>query len=337
MKALKIIGGIALVLVLAVVIALFVFPTKLEVERSIEINAPKALVHEYVSQFKLMNEWSPWTRLDPNMKSEITGEDGTVGAKYSWESELDNVGKGVQELTLITEDSVHTLVTFTSPFQSVAKGYVLLEALTPNITKVTWGFLSDAGRPGNVFMGLMNAAETVNADYQKGLDSLKVITERVAANKTYRGYKIEEVTLPETHFGVVRDTVKWADMDAFYQTNLPAVYETVGKNGKQPGTPVGMIYVWDEVNQQADMSVGVAYTPAGDLPGLTTITRSGPAFKINYYGAYEGSGEAHMAMEEYFTEKGLKTNLPVLELYITDPTTEPDTSKWLTEIYYLPE
>jgi effector-binding domain-containing protein len=337
MKALKIFGGIALVLVLAFAIAMFVFPTKLQVERTIEINAPKVLVHEYVSQFKLMHEWSPWTKLDPNMKSEITGEDGTVGAKYSWESELDNVGKGVQELTLITEDSVHTLVTFTSPFQSVANAYVILEALTPTTTKVTWGFVSDAGRPGNVFMGLMNAAETVNADYQKGLDSLKVITERVAANKTYRGYKIEEVTMPETHFGVVRDTVNWADMDAFYQTNLPAVYETVGKNGKQPGTTAGLVYVWDEVNQQADMCVGVAYTPAGDIPGLTTITRSGQAFKINYYGAYEGSAEAHMALEEYFTEKGLKTNLPVIELYITDPTTEPDTSKWLTEIYYLPE
>ncbi|MEN9415964.1 MAG: hypothetical protein RLZ62_2268, partial [Bacteroidota bacterium] len=34
------------------------------IERSVEIDAPKALVYEQIRFFKNFNEWSPWLKLD---------------------------------------------------------------------------------------------------------------------------------------------------------------------------------------------------------------------------------------------------------------------------------
>jgi hypothetical protein len=41
-----------------------------------------------------------------------------------------------------------------------------------------------------------------------------------------------------------------------------------------------------------------------------------------------------MAMDEYMAERKLQQIPPILEEYLTDPTLEPDTSKWLTRIVY---
>ena len=58
---------------------------------------------------------------------------------------------------------------------------------------------------------------------------------------------------------------------------------------------------------------------------------------IDYYGSYEGLMYAHLALDNYLKQKGLKMRSPVIEEYLTDPGAEPDTSKWLTRIYYFAE
>jgi effector-binding domain-containing protein len=39
-------------------------------------------------------------------------------------------------------------------------------------------------------------------------------------------------------------------------------------------------------------------------------------------------------MHEYMQENNLVSDGPVIEVYVTDPVSEPDTSKWLTQIIY---
>lgn len=337
MKALKIIGILLLVIVVAVVIAMFVAPTAMNVERSIEINAPKALVHQHVSNLRLMNEWSPWAKLDPYMKNEYLGEDGKVGSINKWEGN-DSVGKGEQEITFISADSVKTQVRFKEPFESTADAYIVLEETAPNVTKVTWGFSSNMARPFNIMGLFMDMEASIGADYQKGLDSLKVIAENAAKNATTpTSYNVEEVTLPETTVAFARSTVKWADMKAYYGTHFPAVAAAVGQAGKQPVSAAGIYYTWDETNQETDMGAGFVYSPAGEIPGYQSISLSGKALKVDHYGTYEGTGAAHGAIDTYLKEKGMKAKSPVLEQYIIGPNSEPDTTKWLTTIYYLIE
>jgi effector-binding domain-containing protein len=55
---------------------------------------------------------------------------------------------------------------------------------------------------------------------------------------------------------------------------------------------------------------------------------------VEYYGNPEGTGAAHGAIESYCKQQGLVAGEPAIEEYVTDPASEPDTSKWLTRIYY---
>jgi hypothetical protein len=125
-----------------------------------------------------MNVWSPWAELDPNMTENMEGEDGTIGAKHSW-SGNDEVGEGNQEITLIEDNRIETVVNFIRPFESTAYAFFDLEEVESSV-KVTWGFTSKMSRPFNVIGLFMNISAAVGKDYEKGLSKLKAISEEKA-------------------------------------------------------------------------------------------------------------------------------------------------------------
>jgi effector-binding domain-containing protein len=60
----------------------------------------------------------------------------------------------------------------------------------------------------------------------------------------------------------------------------------------------------------------------------------GPALKGSHYGLFSESDLTHRRMERWIAKEGLVKRGSPWEVYITDPTTELDTSKWETRIYY---
>ncbi len=58
---------------------------------------------------------------------------------------------------------------------------------------------------------------------------------------------------------------------------------------------------------------------------------------IDYYGAYDKIGEAHMAMDDCMADMKMRSVPPVIEEYVTDPASESDTSRWLTKVIYFIE
>ena len=173
----KILIALAAVIALILIVALFI-PRQFNYEKSITINAPIEKVWEHTNSLADLDEWAPWMEYDPNMKKELTGTDGTVGAKSSWESDHEKVGKGSQTISKIEPPTL--LVTdlkFYTPYESEAKGYVKLKS-EGDKTVVTWGFESDMPYPFNLMKLFMNMEEAVGEDFQKGLTKLKNICEK---------------------------------------------------------------------------------------------------------------------------------------------------------------
>ena len=178
MKILKILLYIVLALV-GLIVALGLFGKKqYHIERSIEIDAPKALVYEHVRHFKNFDAWSPWTALDPQQKTTISGTDGAVGAKHTWNGN-DNVGEGSQTITSITADRIDLQTEFIRPFKSVSPTAFVFEDKGAK-TKVSWTFDMKAPFPLNGFMMLTDVDKGIGKDYEMGLDNLKRITEELA-------------------------------------------------------------------------------------------------------------------------------------------------------------
>ncbi|MDQ3099761.1 MAG: SRPBCC family protein [Bacteroidota bacterium] len=344
MRALKTI--LIIILALGVILAILAFtgPKSSVVKRSVVIEAPPAAIYPMISSLRNMHEWSPWKNMDRDQENEWTGTDGAVGSIQTWRG--DTVGVGSQEIKAMEQDrKVTTELKFLEPWESSST--VDLE-LTPEGTgtRVDWIMTQEHDGMGRLMAVFMDIDKMVGPDFERGLASLKAMTEEreLAAGealkaKTHRGYVIETVERPTTTYIGKRAKVKFADMEKFFGTNFPGAYAAAGASGIQPaGQPTSIFFEWDEKNMIADVMAAIPVQAAENVTVKGFETYTVPTSKmlhIPYYGAYDRSENAHYAMDEMIKANELTHYGNVLEEYVTDPTTEPDTAKWLTNIYYM--
>jgi len=334
MKILKILGIILLIVIIIIGVLIIAMPTKYNVERSVIIDAPRNVVFKQVSHFRNFIKWNPWNKFDPNMHYEISGTDGTVGAIYSW-SGNDSVGVGTLTNVSITENRINQKLDFISPWETHDIAYYKFED-SPEGLKVTWGLDGNLDRPMNLMGLFMNMDDMVGQNYEDGLLSLKEQVTDYVNDHTKREYFINEIELEPRNFIIKREKVKFNNIQQFYATHFQGIMQMIQMlELPLAGAPSGLYYTWDMENNLADMAAGIPIEGEADIEGYEMIQLSGDALKIEYFGSYSGSAEAHYAIDDFMNENGLTLNEVVVEEYITDPTTEPDTSKWLTNIYYM--
>lgn len=179
MKILKtILIGILAVVAIALIAAIFV-NGNLKAVKEVTINKPKQEVYDYVVLLKNQDNFSKWAKLDPSMKKEYKGTDGTVGFTSAWDSENGDVGKGEQTIKAINPGKqIDYDLHFIKPFESRANCYMSFEAIDSNKTKVAWGFESKVSYPFNLMCLFTNMNEAIGNDFSEGLNNLKGILEK---------------------------------------------------------------------------------------------------------------------------------------------------------------
>ena len=174
----KILIAIAAIIAIALITALFV-KKEYAIERTISINQPKEAVFNYIKYLKNQDNYSKWAMMDPNMKKNYTGTDGTIGFISAWESDNKHVGKGEQEIIKITDgERMDVKLRFKTPYEAENDAYFITEALSANETKVTWGFTGAFPSPMNLMGVFMNMDKEVGGDFETGLANLKKLLEK---------------------------------------------------------------------------------------------------------------------------------------------------------------
>lgn len=336
MRALKILLILLLVIAGLLVILGTTGEDQYRVERSVTIAAPLEAVWGHVSTFSAMDKWSPWNELDPAMKKTLEGTDGTVGAVSKWEGNKD-VGKGEQRIDSIVQNAlVRTHLTFHEPWAGTTDASIEL-APDGEGTKVIWAMFGENDFMGRMMSKFMDMDAMVGKDYEKGLAMLKSQAE--AAYAARPTYEIKTIDRDAALYVGKRDVVKWADMETFFGENFTSGMSAIGKAGVAPaGMPSGVYFEWNEKDQTADLIAGipVPMDAKAKLKGLDLYEApASKALLIEYRGGYNGLGSAHVAMDAYINANGLTHHTNVIEEYITDPGSEPDSTKWLTNIIYL--
>lgn len=150
----------------------FMSPRIARFERSTEINASPEKVFEQMNSLKnFVNNWSPWTEKDPNMKQTYTGKETGTGAIYSWDGNKKTVGQGTMEITnSVANKSVTTHLKFMG--RGEADATWTIENANGKV-KVTWDFVSDNGNNpvARIFGRMMD--KFMGGDYEYGLKKLK--------------------------------------------------------------------------------------------------------------------------------------------------------------------
>jgi uncharacterized damage-inducible protein DinB len=172
MKTLKKILIVLLVIIaIPLIVALFV-PKQFANEGQVVINKPIHEVFDYIKYVKNQDNFGVWQLSDPNMKTTEEGEDGTVGFKYSWDSE--KLGKGAQVITNIVEgERMESDMFFLEFDDKPNKAYIAVEEQAPGQTLVKWGISGETPYPWN----LMSLLHNMDNDFNKGLEKLKEILE----------------------------------------------------------------------------------------------------------------------------------------------------------------
>ena len=172
MKALKIIGGILITLLVICLAAYFIISPDTHMERSIVVDATPAEIYPEVDNYKNFNEWSPWATLDPETEYVYEGPERGIGAKMSWTSEHPDVGTGYQEIVGLEENEwVKSEMNF-GDFSGNHSATLLLEPTDDGKTKVTWTYDAE-GVTGfyRFFNPLME--DMLAPSYEEGLASFK--------------------------------------------------------------------------------------------------------------------------------------------------------------------
>jgi effector-binding domain-containing protein len=312
-------------------------PSVIKVQRSASMNASADAIKSQIIDYNMFSKWSPWAEKDTAMKITITGVAGNVGHKYAWEGNKD-VGKGTMELTKISADTVVEKLDFVG--KGVSDVFFIFKAEGAT-TNVTWAMDMNIGFMGRgmmlFFKGKMD--KMLGGDFEKGLAKLKQVVEAVPVVKTYRGYEIKEVAWPERTYYGKKAIVAFDKLNAFlFDENFPKLFSAaVAAKLQHTGPPSGIFYTYDEQKKQTECVAAISVPDGQELKGWEkfNVPATDVALHIAYQGGYTTMANAHMAMGEYMQEKGLEHSV-VIEEYISGALTdEKDSTKWLTNIYYV--
>jgi len=167
---------IVALIVLILIIGLFT-KRRYAVSREIVINKPVQEVFDYVRLQKNQEQFNKWVMTDPEKKVEIRGTDGTVGSIYAWNGNK-QAGEGEVEIMQIRENQqIDTEVRFVRPFTSSANITLTTTPVSPDQTRINWGFTSAMKYPMNIMLVLMGMEKLLGRDMEKSLGNLKKILE----------------------------------------------------------------------------------------------------------------------------------------------------------------
>jgi len=178
----KLVMAFAAVVVIAVLAVLGIASTKpdtMRIERKGTTAAAPATVYAILNDFHRFHEWSPWQKLDPDMKVDIQGGPGT-GSVYHWSGNAE-AGEGRMTITDSQPDShVGMDLEFIKPFESKNTCEFIL-APSGNGTEVTWVMNSKNNMMSKVMGVFMDMDTMVGKDFTEGLSNLARVAEREPA------------------------------------------------------------------------------------------------------------------------------------------------------------
>lgn len=146
-------------------------------ERSGIVKATPDEIFPYISNLKLGEKWSPYEKIDPNMKKTFSGPEAGVGSVMEFDGNS-NAGSGKLEiLKLIPNESVEIKLTMTKPF---AAENIVQYRLVPDVTgtKFIWSMGGDGGFMGKLINVFIDCEKMVGDQFSEGIVNLQNIFEK---------------------------------------------------------------------------------------------------------------------------------------------------------------
>ncbi len=328
MKILKRIIIWILVLILLLIGVAYLLPGSYKIERSTLIKSDGEMIYSMVCDFHNWEHWTPWSFDDDTTAVEEIIGNCEVGSINRWDGE--EMGKGEMK---VTELIAGQKIMWDLGFEGFSQKMIINMYFEPEGDDwvVTWTAEGDLGyNPMYRYYGLLLDSD-LGADFEKGLQQLKDFCESLP---DYPGIEIVEVaSMPSIS---VKDSVPAADLGVFMETYMPQLYMyALRQEASMEGHPYSVYYNWDpEGMVLVEIGLPLEESIEGEGVIMASMTPGGKAVKAAYYGPYEEMAIVYEALEKYITVMQLEAVGHAWEIYVTDPGSEPDSSKLETIVYF---
>ncbi|MCD6366970.1 MAG: GyrI-like domain-containing protein [Bacteroidales bacterium] len=282
-----------------------------------------------------LNNWANWfkeIKQDSCCKISVTEATDTSKAKITWQAKH---GGGVLILKKSVKDS---LLGFRVKLHHHKKACLkwLFQPIGDS-TQVTvlfdFNLYYPVGRILGIFMKnrFIKFMETMIVSYQTFVEILPREMPQMEKQVNF-----EEITVEAKPALSVEINTDMSHISEEMSKAYGQIMEYIKTNGLEVvGAPFSFYQKWNPPTEVVFVAgVPVNKTAKGNDVIKPYETPSGKMLKVVHFGAYDQTAYIYNGYDEYAAKNGLETRGGPWEEYITDPTQEPDTTKWQTNIYF---
>jgi hypothetical protein len=164
------------VLIVILVVVIVTRPEDFSIARSAVMAVSPQKVFPQVNDLHNWSSWSPWAKLDPNMKMTFTGPAAGTGAAYSWNGNS-KVGEG--RMTIVesrANELVRIKLEFMKPFAATNASEFAFQPQGSQ-TNVTWSMTGKRNFMMKAMSLVMNMDKMLGGQFEQGLAQMKAIAE----------------------------------------------------------------------------------------------------------------------------------------------------------------
>ncbi len=303
--------------------------SKMQVKRSINIEAPLFKIYKVISNFNDWQPWSPWLLMEPEVRVTVASD----AKSYEWEGK--RTGSGNMKICEEIENQfIDYDLNFLKPWKSKAKTSFHL-AQEGNTTKVTWKM--DSSLPFFLFFMKKMMEAFVGSDYERGLDMLKAYVENgeVPSKIDFIGNK----EFSETNWIGIKTDCSLDNIGEKMEQDFTKLNALVDQGIVSPKNTMTIYHKWDipkgKVSYTAAVSVDEVpenlpdEITTGNIPTITS-------YALKHTGSYQHLGNAWATLYTMNRNKEIRYNKKVapFEIYLNDPKSVAD--KDLETVIYFP-
>ena len=164
------------VLVVILVLVIVTRPEDFSITRSATMSVTPQVVFPQVNDLHNWEAWSPWAKLDPNMKMTFAGPEVGTGATYTWTGNS-KVGEG--RMTIVESrpsELVRIKLEFMKPFAATNASEFTFQPQGTQTT-VTWSMTGKRNFMTKAMSLVMSMEKMLGGQFEQGLAQMKAIVE----------------------------------------------------------------------------------------------------------------------------------------------------------------
>jgi uncharacterized protein YndB with AHSA1/START domain len=172
----KILLVVVLLVMVVLIIAVFK-PGNFSVQRTATMQAPPDKIFPLINDYHNWPQWSPWEKIDPNMKRTFSGPSSGTGSVYEWDGNS-KAGKGRMEIAeSVPASKIAIKLDFIKPMETNNNVQFNLQP-NGNSTTVTWTMSGPVNFPAKVMTVFVSMDKMIGPDFETGLANMKAAAEK---------------------------------------------------------------------------------------------------------------------------------------------------------------